>query len=159
MAPGSATGCPGRSLWYVFIQKRERRLTLRLWLLLHEPGSWSERLLSRLAQRVEDWWERSQHRLAILGVGLLAALIGYHAVFGANGFVVYQQKRSELRRLQLEVQQLQEENAQREQRIKALRNDPQAIEKEARERLRYARPGEVVYTLPPAAAKSNQPSK
>ncbi|HYL94037.1 MAG TPA: septum formation initiator family protein [Alphaproteobacteria bacterium] len=116
-------------------------------------------MLSSLIQRVNDWWERSQRRVAIYGVGLLATLIGYHAVFGANGFVVYQQKRSELRRLQQEVQQLQEENAQREQRIKALRNDPQAIEKEARERLRYARPGEVVYTLPPAATKATSPSK
>jgi cell division protein FtsB len=112
-----------------------------------------------LVQRGNDWWDRSQRRVAIFGVGLLVTLIGYHAVFGANGFVVYQQKRSELRRLQQEVQQLQEENAQREQRIKALRNDPQAIEKEARERLRYARPGEVVYTLPPAAAKTDSSSK
>jgi len=34
-----------------------------------------------------------------------------------------------------------------EQEIKALKNDPKTIEKEARERLRYARPGEVVYTF------------
>jgi cell division protein FtsB len=36
-----------------------------------------------------------------------------------------------------------------EQEIKALKSDPQTIEKEARERLRYARPGEVVYTVSP----------
>jgi cell division protein FtsB len=32
--------------------------------------------------------------------------------------------------------------------IKALKSDPKAIEKEAREQLRYAKPGEVIYLLP-----------
>ena len=41
-----------------------------------------------------------------------------------------------------------------EQEIKALKNDPKTIEKEARERLHYTRPGEVVYTLPSVPAAS-----
>ncbi len=43
---------------------------------------------------------------------------------------------------------LQQQNGAMEQQIKAFRTDPKTIEREARERLRYARPGEVVYTLP-----------
>jgi len=39
-----------------------------------------------------------------------------------------------------------------EQEIKALKTDPKAIEKEARERLHYTRPGEVVFALPAAPA-------
>jgi cell division protein FtsB len=81
-------------------------------------------------------------------VGVLLCVIGYHAIFGANGFLVFHQKKSESRRLELEIQSLQQDNARREREIKALKSDPQAIEKEARERLRYARPGEIVYTLP-----------
>jgi cell division protein FtsB len=44
--------------------------------------------------------------------------------------------------------------------IESLKSDPKAIEKEAREQLRYARPGEVVYTLPnqPQAQKSPSPA-
>ena len=82
--------------------------------------------------------------LATAIVGGLLCLIGYHAVFGPNGFLAFHQKKSESQRLELEIESLQQDNARREREIKALKSDPQAIEKEARERLRYARPGEVV---------------
>jgi cell division protein FtsB len=88
-----------------------------------------------------------RHRLATVGVIVLMCFLGYHVVFGANGLFVYQKKRQESRQLQQEIQNLQQQNGGLEQRIKSLKSDPQAIEKEARERLKYARPGEVVYTL------------
>jgi cell division protein FtsB len=62
----------------------------------------------------------------------------------------YQKKRRESLELDRQIKQLQQQNGGMEQTIKALKNDPQAIEKEARERLRYVRPGEVIYTLPSA---------
>ncbi len=41
-----------------------------------------------------------------------------------------------------------------QQQVKALKTDPDAIEHEARERLHYARPGEVIWTEDqPAAAQ------
>ena len=98
------------------------------------------------------WFERNRRKLATAAVGVLLCLIGYHAIFGANGFLAFHQKKSELRRLELEIKSLQQDNAQREREIKALKTEPQAIEKEARERFHYARPGEVVYTLPSATA-------
>ena len=61
----------------------------------------------------------------------------------------YQQKRRESRELDRQIKALQQQNGGMEQEIKALKNDPKTIEKEARERLRYARPGEVVYTVSP----------
>jgi cell division protein FtsB len=105
-----------------------------------------------LPQSEMQWFERNRRKLATAAVGVLLCLIGYHAIFGANGFLVFHQKKSESQRLQLEIQSLQQDNARREREIKALKSEPQAIEKEARERLRYARPGEVIYTLPPATA-------
>ena len=104
--------------------------------------------LNKLIQEVTNWLYQSRRRFAIAGVGLLACFIGYHAVFGANGFLVYRDKKTELRKLSHEIQALQQDNANRQDRIKALTSDPQTIEREARERLRYARKGEVVYTLP-----------
>ena len=68
-------------------------------------------------------------------------------MFGANGLMDYQQKRRESRELDRQIKALQQQNGGMEQEIKALKNDPKTIEKEARERLRYARPGEVVYTV------------
>ncbi len=90
----------------------------------------------------------SRRRVATLGVGLVALWLSYHVVFGPNGMLVYRQKRSDYTKLQQEIEVLQKENARYTQQIKALKSDPQAIEREAREQLRYAKPGEVVYFLP-----------
>jgi len=82
-------------------------------------------------------------------VGLLACVLAYHVVFGANGLLVYEQKQKEYRQLQEQNRSLQQQNQDLEQQIKALKSDPQAIEKEARERLHYVRSGDVVYTVSP----------
>jgi cell division protein FtsB len=50
--------------------------------------------------------------------------------------------------LQQELQRIDQENKRLDAEIKALKSDPKAIEKEAREQLRYAKPGEVIYLLP-----------
>jgi cell division protein FtsB len=63
--------------------------------------------------------------------------------------VVYRGKRSEYKQLQQEIQELQAKQEQLSRQINALRSDPRTIEKEAREQLRYARPGEVIYVFPP----------
>jgi cell division protein FtsB len=69
-------------------------------------------------------------------------------MFGANGMVVYQQKRVEMQALQSDVDRLQKENAQHVEQIKLLKTDPAAIEKEAREQLHYTRKGEIVFVTP-----------
>ena len=112
-----------------------------------------------LAQQAVDWFYRSRRKLATAGVGLLACLLALHVVAGPNGLFTYQKKRAEYRKLEKEVQQLQVENERLARRIESLKSDPNAIEKEAREQLRYARPGEVVYTLPnPPPAKGAAPA-
>jgi len=94
------------------------------------------------------WLYRARRRLATLGVAVLAGWIFFHVTFGANGMVVYRQKRAEYRSLQKETQALQQENERYAGQIKALQDDPATIEKEAREQLHYTRPGEVVYVAP-----------
>jgi len=103
-----------------------------------------KRVIQRGARRFYD----SRRKLATAAITALLAIIGYHAIFGANGFLVFHQKRLELQKLDQEIQKLEQENAADHQRIKALKTDPQAIEKEARERLHYAREGEIIYKLP-----------
>jgi cell division protein FtsB len=102
-------------------------------------------------QRLHDAMDRvyaSRRKVATAAVILLAVQVAWHVVFGANGAVVYQQKRNEHRKLRQETEQLQQENQRLEKHIQSLKSDPKTIEKEAREQLRYARPGEVVYTMP-----------
>ena len=74
--------------------------------------------------------------------------LGFHVIFGANGMVVYTHKRAEYRQLQQQVEQVQQENDALVERTKALRDDRATIEKEAREQLHYAKPGEVIYLMP-----------
>lgn len=92
---------------------------------------------------------RARRKIATAAIVWLAAMLAFHAIFGANGLIVYQKKREEYRMLQQENESLRQQNERLAQQVHALKTDPKAIEKEAREQLRYARPGEVVYTLPP----------
>jgi cell division protein FtsB len=69
-------------------------------------------------------------------------------MFGANGMVVYRQKRAEYQSLRNEIDVLQKESEHYTQQINSLQTDPKTIEKEAREQLHYTRPGEVVYVAP-----------
>ena len=109
---------------------------------------------------MHDRMYRSRRKLASAGVGILACLLAWHVVFGANGMVAWEHKRSEYRQLQQQIDDLQKQNQQLEQRIQSLKSDPQAIEKEAREQLRYVRPGEVIYVMPadPRTAKPGAPA-
>ncbi|HEU4416574.1 MAG TPA: septum formation initiator family protein [Candidatus Angelobacter sp.] len=98
---------------------------------------------------------RLRHKLGTAGIGIVVCLVAYYVVFSANGLLVYQQKRRESQELAGQIKALQQRNEDMEHEIKALKTDPKTIEKEARERLRYAKPGEVVYTLPnmPSSSK------
>jgi len=87
-------------------------------------------------------------------VAVFAGWLFYHVMFGANGMMAYRQKVNEYKHLQQEVQQAQAENERLRQRVNSLKTDPQAIEKEAREQLKYAKPGELIYVLPPPKAES-----
>ncbi|MDR3377505.1 MAG: septum formation initiator family protein, partial [Verrucomicrobiae bacterium] len=55
------------------------------------------------------------------------------------------------RELQKQIRDVQQENARLRQQIDRLKSDPDAIEHEAREKLHYAKPGEIIYTLPDQA--------
>jgi len=90
-----------------------------------------------------------RRRIATITVTILAGLLFVHVMFGANGMIVYKQKRLEYESLQKRLAQEQQESDLYTQRIQGLKTDEKAIEKEAREQLRYARPGEYVY-VPPA---------
>jgi cell division protein FtsB len=90
----------------------------------------------------------SRRKVATAAAAALALAVGYHVVFGANGLTVYERKRQETYSLSTRVQDLKRENELLKSHVDRLASDPNAIEHEAREELRYTRPGEVIYTLP-----------
>lgn len=112
----------------------------------------AEEALDRLAERFRPTWTRLyrlRRKIGTCTVVVLTLALALHVVFGANGWVVFRQRRAEIDSLQREVNSLELQNQQFTEQIKALKTDKKAIEKEAREQLHYARPGEVVYVSPP----------
>ena len=112
-------------------------------------------------ERAGQWLFRMRRRIATGAVIAAALVFGYHAIFGENGISVYQQRRSEDRAVRQKMDDLKKENSRLNQQVNALRSDPDAIEREARERLHYARPGEVIWTedQPQGSAPAAQPKK
>ena len=103
---------------------------------------------STILQRVAAAYLANRRRLGSVAAIAFALLLGWHAVTGRNGLSSWQQKRADNKALALEVEQLTAENARLSQHVDRLRSDPGAIEHEARERLHYARPNEIIYALP-----------
>ncbi|HTZ60689.1 MAG TPA: septum formation initiator family protein [Acidobacteriaceae bacterium] len=104
---------------------------------------------------ISSSFSRSGRKVATIAAIAFAALLAYHAIFGANGISVYEQKRHQHQLLQQEIHQLQQENSRLQDHVKHLQSDPDAIEHEARMTLHYAKPGEVIYDL---NNKSQSPS-
>lgn len=104
-----------------------KRVSLRAWAL----------------ESTERLWRPAGTVVAIV----LALLVTWHVVYGNHGLSIWQQKRAEDRALQQEIRDLQQENAQMRQHIDHLNSDPDAIEREAREKLHYAKPGEIIVNL------------
>jgi cell division protein FtsB len=100
---------------------------------------------------------RLRRRIATIAVAVLAVSLFVHVMFGANGMVVYKQKRADYETLHKQIVEAQKENDRYTQRIQDLKSDQTAIEKEAREQLGYAKPGEYIY-VPPAPAKPAPPA-
>jgi cell division protein FtsB len=98
-----------------------------------------------------------RRRLATITVALLAISLFVHVMFGANGMVVYKQKRAEYETLRKQITKVQQDNERYTQQVQGLKTDHTAIEKEAREQLGYAKPGEYVY-VPPSPAKAAPPA-
>jgi cell division protein FtsB len=107
-------------------------------------------------RRVLDWATRAWRLAGSVVAVLLALLLGWHVVNGKHGLSVWEQKRVEDKQLQKEIDDLQQENARLRVRVDKLKSDPDAIEREAREKLRYARQGEVIVDLSNEAKPARQ---
>ena len=118
-------------------------------------ASWIERLRPAATQIFF-----LRRRIATVAVIVLAASLFVHVMFGDNGMVVYKQKRSDYQQLRKQIVRVQQDNDYYTQQIQGLKSDQTAIEKEAREQLGYAKPGEYVYVPPkPAPIPANHSAK
>ncbi|MGA2696373.1 MAG: septum formation initiator family protein [Terriglobales bacterium] len=112
-----------------------------------EAEAFAHRTLEKMRPQL-SWLYEFRRRFATTAVILLTAWLFVHVVFGANGMAEYRQKKSEYVSLQKEIDRLQKENDQASHEIGALKTDPKAIEKQAREQLHYGKPGEIIFVVP-----------
>jgi cell division protein FtsB len=125
---------------------------------LHTEKKTPEMVAAPLAKRALEFAQRAWRPAGTGVVVCLALLLMGHVVNGKNGLTVWRLKRAEDQQLQKEINQLQQENAQLRQHVEQLKSDPDAIEREAREKLHYAKPNEVIVTLPPQPKDQPQPT-
>ena len=111
-----------------------------------------------ISQRALGWMRRAWRPAASVVAVSLALLLLWHGFSGKNGLLVWQQKRSEDRQLRKEIDVLQQENARLRNRNERLNSSPDAIGQVAHEQLHYAKPNEVIVTLPPEKKTQAQPA-
>lgn len=78
-------------------------------------------------------------------------------VFGTHGVLAMRRAQKEAATVKKEIDLINEENRQLQDRVKALKTDPQAIECIAREEMGLARPGEYIFKTAPKPADASTP--
>ena len=92
-----------------------------------------------------------------LWLAAAAAIWGIaYAIFGANGLVGVYRSEADVAKLEATLESAHAVNRDLAERVDGLRSDPQAIEREARDRLGLVKEGDRVYLLP--ARPSEGPS-
>ena len=109
-------------------------------------------------QRAIEWAQQGWRPAGTVFAVLLALAFAWSVINGRHGLSTWYQQKNQEKQLKREIQSLEQENAHLKQHVDRLKSDPDAIEHEAREKLHYAKPGEVIYTLPPDPQKQAQPT-
>lgn len=111
----------------------------------------TERRPPSFAEHFRDFLRRNLSWFIAAGLALLLL----QDVFGNHGVLAMRRSQQEAREVQRQINQMNEENRQLEAKVKALKADPQAIERIAREEMGLARPGEYIFKLPPKPGDSS----
>jgi cell division protein FtsB len=85
-------------------------------------------------------------------LGAALALLLLQDIFGTHGLIAMRRSQQEAAGVQKEISQMDEENQRLEEHVKALKSDPAAIERIAREEMGLARPGEYIFRIAPKSA-------
>jgi cell division protein FtsL len=98
-------------------------------------------------------------RNVILVLLLVSVAFIVHSIFGQHGYLASRRQGKELQTLQQQIELLRQENDQLAKENRALKSDPAAIERLAREQMHLAKPREKIYTLPDKQGQKAEGSK
>ena len=96
------------------------------------------------------------HARQILGLALLALFV--QDIFGAGGFLAMRRTQHQIRQIHGRITKLNDENKSLAEQVHALKTDPEAIERVAREQMGLARPGEIIYRIPESPKTADSPA-
>jgi cell division protein FtsB len=108
-----------------------------------------------LSARARELWRRIWRPAGTLVAFALALVLTWHVINGKHGLNVWLGMRSQDKELQRDIHDLDQENDRLRDRIDHLKSDPDTIMIEARQKLHYAKPDEVIVALP---AEKSQPA-
>lgn len=90
--------------------------------------------------------------MTLMMASLVVLWVGY-LVVGPNGYLALREREREAQALRDDIHRLALENMRLSGRVDALQNDPREVERVARQEMKLARPGEVIFVLPPPPPK------
>lgn len=105
------------------------------------------------------WDHKAVKRNTIFVLALLSLVIIMHEIFGRNGYMTLRQQKKQYNQLHQRIESLSQQNEQLQQKVNALKNNPGAVEKQARDQLHLAKPGEIIYMLPDKSPAQASPRK
>jgi cell division protein FtsB len=114
-------------------------------------------------EQLTQFFRRNMYWFLIVGFALLLL----QDTFGTHGVLAMRRSKKETQEIRKDIKRLDEENLELQNRVKALKTDPTAVEKPAREIMKLARPGEVIFETRPrpidgshtTSPNSDNPSK
>jgi cell division protein FtsB len=105
-------------------------------------------------EQLGQFFRRNMYLFLIVGFALLLL----QDVFGTHGVLAMRQSQKEAQGIRKDMSRLDEENQRLQNRVKALKTDPAAIERIAREEMKLSRQGEVVFQTQPKPSREFQNS-
>jgi cell division protein FtsB len=96
-------------------------------------------------EQLGQFFHRNMYSFLIVGFALLLL----QDIFGTHGVLAMRRSQKEAQEIQKDISRLDEKNRWLQDRVKALKTDPAAIEKIVREELKLKRPGEVIFETHP----------
>ena len=100
------------------------------------------------AEQLQNFIRRNLNWFLLCGLTLLIL----QDIFGTHGVLAMRRSQKQAAEIRTEIEKLNRENQQLEDRVKSLKTDPVAIEHILREERHLARPGEYVFPLPASPA-------
>jgi cell division protein FtsB len=106
------------------------------------------------AEQLRDFLRRNANWFLAAALGLLLL----QDVFGTHGVLAMRRAQKEAAQVKQEIDLINEENLQLQDRVNSLKTDPEAIERIARDELHLARPGEIIFETSPRPGEGSTPA-